>query len=291
MFDFWKNKSDSGAVHPPSEQVDLKRAAAQVLSAAFSLITSAFEPDGFGLVLSEHTSEFEENVLVEIAKQAGDATFVIRLESSPEICFADPSVVPSGALLQQLRGNSELHEILRFGKVSFSIAARIQSIALEQWRERQGTPRRAGFVTFLAGCQGRTFNLAGRKNRDRRIQEAIGLIRGALPAFERFLDPPLIAEDLACGRRHGMDDRDMLEYAVCFGSREQARQAFQRRYEELLVPPSEYDEGSIAIRQRVGMPPLFDTKAPARFVVAAIELGLINIAEAQALPTFRDKWQ
>lgn len=301
MFGFRSKQRDGTAARSTPEAIDLKAAAADVLADAFQQIFSAFIPKGFQLTASERTrrdvveddlDEFDEFVAVEFAKGNGDVTYVVRLESTPGNGFADPGVFPPKTFLRYSRGD-RLTEVSRFGQVSFSASGRVLSAQLQRWRrERYSQPEKhSACVASFPIVRPNQFNLAGRKKRDQRLIEAIRLMRASAPDFRCFLDPQGVIRDFLAGRWHHMDGRSSLEYALCLGTPALARQVFQRRYEELLRPVSEYDERSIEVRRVIGIPLPFDTLAPGRFVQVALALGVIQKSELTDLPTFADTWK
>ena len=300
MFNFLGSKPSSQL---PPDPVDLKAAAADVLATAFNQIADRFATLGFSVAALdrfqrpsvEDTTQLDEHVRLDLERRNGDTKFLFTLESTPANTFADPSVSPSKAMLTAADEYSDLKEMVRFGKICFAVAGMVESAALQQWRQQHpSSARTTGLVTQLPIAGPHTpnrFNLAPLKRREHCVKQTVTCMRDALQGFQCFLNPEQAIDNFLAARWHRMQSREVFEYLLCFGTRAQAQAVFRRLYDELLVPLSEYDERSIEVRRRIGMPRPFDVGAPGRLVREALTLGIIDSAQLNDLPTFRDKWQ
>ena len=300
MFNFLGSKPSSQL---PPDPVDLKAAAADVLATAFNQIADRFATLGFSVVALdrfqrpsvEDTTQLDEHVRLELERRNDDIKFLFALESTSSNTFADPSVYPSKAMLTAADEYPDLKEMVRFGKICFTVAGMVESAALQQWRQQHpSSSRSTGLVTQLPIVGPHTpnrFNLAPLKRREHCVKQTVTCMRDALQGFQCFLNPEQAINHFLAARWHRMQSREVFEYLLCFGTRAQAQAVFRRLYDELLVPLSEYDERSIEVRRRIGMPRPFDVGAPGRLVREALTLGIIDSAELNDLPTFSDKWQ
>jgi hypothetical protein len=131
----------------------------------------------------------------------------------------------------------ELAEIDTFGSVSIMAHVSVYAASIKKWRAALTEPIRtddglAGTnVGYLASEQPRWLevNLANPDARSGRIAALIDLISNSgFRYFDRFRRPDEVVNSIIAGDDPGMMDYMAIEYAVCYGSRQDGLRVLAR---------------------------------------------------------------
>lgn len=142
------------------------------------------------------------------------------------------------------------HHNVRGEHVALELAAGVRSPGLKRWRLLRAHPYRetdtvAGGMIHLLGTEHAylQWDLADPGTRRETIADVLAAIREViLPWFDHFRDPAETARESAEGWIPEFGLADSVEFALCFGTREQAQQIldrFGRRRPDLIEPAVE----------------------------------------------------
>ena len=180
-----------------------------------------------------------------MVRQETDLTFCIRFRSSFRNFLIDPvaDVKASASDLKLFLSYEEsVRESTTYGYVSLLVDVGISAKRMQSWRMSLHHP-----LNTIPGIAGTTIgylvpedpqwldvNLANPRARTHRIKAVASLIRSAaLPYFEEFRNPNKIVAALATARNPGMSPNMEIEYASCYGGKEDARRVLNRYLENI----------------------------------------------------------
>lgn len=151
--------------------------------------------------------------------------------------------------------------------VALRVAANVRSPVLKKWRAEQSNPCRTddwvagGLVHRLSGENTYVeWDLANRTSRSRTTADVIAYLRAVvLPYFARFSDPAAVVKALRTTEIPAFDLNDSVEFALCFGGREDAKRIIERY---LRRHPELFDEAETVYRRysQNGFPPRMVSK-------------------------------
>jgi hypothetical protein len=119
-----------------------------------------------------------------------------------------------------------------------------------------------------------SYNLANPHTRQHRIGFAIQLIRSVgLPYLYAFRDPAKVIDRLIGGHLQGFSESGALEYAMCFGTADQAKKLLGSLLREFPEQREEYQDWLEKYRKS-GVTNVQDSRRARRIARAAIALGL-----------------
>lgn len=145
---------------------------------------------------------------------------------------------------------SSSHYNVRGEHVALELAAGVFSRALKQWRNKQTKPYRkgdrvAGGAIHLLGTEFAylRWDLADPDSRQETVDDALSAIHSiVLPYFDLFVDPAETARSSSEKAIPEFGLADSVEFALCFGSREQALAILERFFDarpDLKEPAAE----------------------------------------------------
>lgn len=168
--------------------------------------------------------------------------------------------------IQQVSFHTSYHNIP--GKhVSLSVSANVRSNKLKKWRAIQEHSRRkddyvAGGLIHLLGTDltNVTWELADPKERESTISDVISFIGLVALSYFEFFDRPNDLID--CFQKQdfpAMDIADLVEFALCYGSKEKARMILDRYVAQRADLAADIEKAEVVFREE-GYPIHFISK-------------------------------
>jgi|SRR5580704_1174739 hypothetical protein len=242
----------------------------EIYLAACGQIAEAFVEDGFN-----YQPRHQRLVRIE-----GDLTFDIQFQSSRLNALVNKNDEP-GIGKRLVSSFLPSGELKAYGNITLIAHAVGYSKTFELWQSKQ--PHPSGAKGLIAGGQiGNlqekhkwiAYNLANPHTREHRIKLAIQLIRSVgLPYLYAFRHPAKLIERLIDGHLQGFSESGALEYAMCFGSTDQAKKLLQALLREFPEQREEYQDWLERYRKN-GVTNVQESRRAPRIARAAIALGL-----------------
>jgi hypothetical protein len=165
--------------------------------------------------------------------------------------------------------------------VALWMYANVRSAKLKEWRGQQSHPYRddewvaGGMVHVLRDKRPSIeWNLADRGTRVEVVESAINFIRSeVLPYFAQFADPALLVSELTDRQIPAFELASSVEFALCFGTREQARQILDRFSSQRQDLSGQIAQSSAAFQTK-GFPPYHVTSYADQFAWVSVAYSL-----------------